>query len=164
MVKWAKGKDGKEREEMDEKKTHKYGFTKKQEAQLRRNPNVHNVSQSTIRFTTAFKKQFYERRIAGETPWQIFLSAGIDPEILGKERISGFCHTVNMQSKRMEGFEDQRKGNLGRAVKQSSSVEKRIRDLEHELAYTRQEVEFLKKLQKANTEARKEWESKHRPK
>ena len=31
-----------------------------------------------------------------------------------------------------------------------------------ELEYAKQEVEFLKKLQMANTEARKEWESKHR--
>ena len=43
-------------------------------------------------------------------------------------------------------------------------MEQRIRQLEHELAYTRQEVEFLKKLQVANMEAQKQWESKHRQK
>lgn len=43
-------------------------------------------------------------------------------------------------------------------------LEARVRWLTHQLEYTRQEVEFLKKLQMANTEARKEWESKHRPK
>ena len=40
----------------------------------------------------------------------------------------------------------------------------RIEQLEHELAYTRQEVEFLKKLQAANMEAQKKWESRHRQK
>ena len=40
----------------------------------------------------------------------------------------------------------------------------RDRQLENELAYTRQEVEFLKKLQAANMEAQKQWESKHRQK
>ena len=44
------------------------------------------------------------------------------------------------------------------------TVEQRIRQLENELAYTRQEVEFLKKLQAANMEAQKQWESKHRQK
>jgi hypothetical protein len=44
------------------------------------------------------------------------------------------------------------------------TAEKRIRQLEAELAYTRQEVEFLKKVQVADMEARKAWESKHRQK
>ena len=40
----------------------------------------------------------------------------------------------------------------------------RIKQLEHELAYTRQEVEFLKKIHTADLEARKLWESKQRQK
>ena len=40
----------------------------------------------------------------------------------------------------------------------------RIKQLEHELAYARQELEFLKKVQMVDMEARREWESKHRPK
>ena len=44
------------------------------------------------------------------------------------------------------------------------TVEQRIRQLENELAYTRQEVEFLKKLQAANMEAQKQWGCKRRQK
>ena len=44
------------------------------------------------------------------------------------------------------------------------SPEEKICRLEHELAYVKQEVEFLKKLQMANMEAKKSWESKHRQK
>ena len=44
-------------------------------------------------------------------------------------------------------------------------MEQRLRQLlENELAYTQQEVEFLKKLQAANMEAQRQWESKHRQK
>ena len=43
-------------------------------------------------------------------------------------------------------------------------MEQRLRQLENELAYTRQEVEFLKKLQAANMEAQRQWESKHQQK
>jgi len=35
-------------------------------------------------------------------------------------------------------------------------VEPRLRQLEHELAYTRQEVEFLKKTQMADMETQKQ--------
>ena len=50
----------------------------------------------------------------------------------------------------------------GAADPEKMSLEERVRWLTHELEYAKQEVEFLKKLQMANTEARKEWESKHR--
>lgn len=40
------------------------------------------------------------------------------------------------------------------------SLIQRIEQLEHELAYTRQEVEFLKKIQEAGMEEQKVWESK----
>ena len=48
------------------------------------------------------------------------------------------------------------------AAGMGSRFGKGIKQLEHELAYTRQEVEFLKKLRMADMEAQKEWESKHR--
>ena len=48
--------------------------------------------------------------------------------------------------------------------KHSSGISARDILLEHELAYTRQEVEFLKKLQLADMEARKQWKSRHQPK
>ena len=50
----------------------------------------------------------------------------------------------------------------GAAAPEQMPLEERVRWLIHELEYAKQEVEFLKKLQMANTEARKEWESKHR--
>ena len=95
----------------------------------------------------------------------IFLECGIDPDVLGESRISGFCHTVNVQAKRDSGFSDNRQTNYRRPPRsEDETVENRIKQLEHELAYTRQEVEFLKKLQMADMEARRQWESRHQPK
>jgi len=63
------------------------------------------------------------------------------------------------------GFADNRQNNYRRPSKTGDeSIDTRIKQLEHELAYTRQEVEFLKKLQMADMEARRQWESKHPPK
>ena len=67
--------------------------------------------------------------------------------------------------KQKSGFSDRRSQNYRRPPKTGEeTMEQRIRQLENELAYTRQEVEFLKKLQAANMEAQKQWESKHRQK
>ena len=91
--------------------------------------------------------------------------SGIDPEVLGESRVSGFSYQLNKKAKEENGFVDQRKENYRRPPKTGEeTMEQRLRQLENELAYTRQEVEFLKKLQAANMEAQKQWESKHRQK
>ena len=95
----------------------------------------------------------------------IFIECGIDPDVLRESRISGFCHTVNVQAKRDSGFADNRQNNYRRPPKsEDETFETRIKQLEHELAYTRQEVEFLKKLQMEYMEAWRQWGSRHQPK
>ena len=146
-------------------KTHTNPFTKEQMEQLRTNHYVKSVSPSTVRFTEEFKKYYYHKHNSGVSSRQIFLECGIDPDILGQSRIDGFRYTVNKHAKRDEGFCDNRQSNYRRPSKSGDeTVETRIRQLEHELAYTRQEVEFLKKLQMADMEARRQWESRHQPK
>lgn len=146
-------------------KTHTNPFTKEQVEHLRANHYVKSVSTSTIRFTEEFKRFCYNKRKSGTPVRNIFLECGIDPEILGDKRIEGFCYTINKQAKRETGFTDNRQSNRRLPAKSDDgSVETRIKQLEHELAYTRQEVEFLKKLQLADMEARRQWESKHQPK
>ncbi len=132
--------------------------------QLLKNPYVKSVTPSTVRFTEEFKRYYYQKHTSGVLVRDIFLECGIDPDILGESRIDGFCYTINKQSKRDTGFTDNRQNNYRRPAKTGEeTVDTRIKQLEHELAYTRQEVEFLKKLQMADMEARRQWESKHRP-
>ena len=145
-------------------KTNRKLFTKEQMDLLRENQFVKSISPSTIRFTEEFKRYFYRKRTSGMTAASIFLECGIDPDILGESRISGFRETINKQARRDEGFADIRQKNYRHPARSGNeSAEARIRQLEHELAYTRQEVEFLKKLQLADMEARRQWESRHRP-
>ncbi len=146
-------------------KSHKNPFTEEQIEQLQVNQHVRSISASTIRFTEEFKRYFYEKHKSGISARQIFSECGIDPDVLGDSRIDGFRYTLNKYAKREEGFSDNRQGNYRHAPQQGEeALETRIKRLEHELAYTRQEVEFLKKLQMADMEAGRQWESKHRPK
>ena len=131
---------------------------------LRVNHCVKSITPNSIKFTEEFKRYFYQQRKSGRTVRSIFLECGIDPDVLGESRISGFCYTVNKQAKRESGFVDNRQNNYRRPTRTGEeTMETRIKQLEHELAYTRQEVEFLKKLQMADMEARRQWESKHQP-
>lgn len=146
-------------------KTHINPFTSEQMDRLRENHYVESVAPSSVRFTEEFKQRFYQKHSSGMSAPSIFRECGIDPAVLGPSRIKGFCYTLNKQAKRDTGFSDNRQNNHRQPEKPGeATVDTRIRQLEHELAYTRQEVEFLKKLQLADMEARKQWESRHQPK
>ena len=147
------------------KGSHNKPLTQEQIEDLRKNRYVKSVSATTVRFTEEFKRYFYHKKTSGVIARDIFLECGIDPDILGQRRIDGFRQIINNEAKREDGFIDRR--NISQhhsSVESCGTLESRIRQLEHELAYTRQEVEFLKKLQQADMEARRLWESKHQPK
>ncbi len=147
------------------KKTHTNPLSKREVEQLRSNPYIASVTSNTVRFTEAFKKMAYDGKVNGVSVDETMRRCGIDPDVLGASRVEGFRYTLNKKAKQENGFADQRSENHRRPVRAGSeSMEQRIRQLENELAYTRQEVEFLKKLQAANMEAQKQWESKHRRK
>lgn len=140
-------------------------FTDEQIEHLKANPYVKNVSPASVSFTEEFKRYFWHRLEEGVITRQIFFECGIDPDALGKRRMDGFRYSLKKCAKREEGFFDKRRSNYRHEKSaDEQSLELRVKQLEHELAYTRQEVEFLKKLQTADMEARKQWESKHRPK
>jgi hypothetical protein len=107
----------------------------------------------------------YQELTSGKTLRVVLIESGIRPEILGDTRIWTIADRLRKQSEREEGFEDKRELNSRKPrKKEDQTMAERIEQLEHELAYTKQEVEFLKKLQTANMEAQKKWESRHRQK
>ena len=134
---------------MESKKTHTHPLAKKEVEILRNNPNVKRVTAYTVCFTEEFRKKVYEEKLSGKPVAEILRKNGIDPDILGESRISGLSSTLNKMAKRTEGFSDLRSDNYRRPPKNGDeSLEQRIKLLENELAYTRQEVEFLKKIRK----------------
>lgn len=164
VVRGIHDQDGKAWIQMS-KKTHTNPLSKREVEELRKNPYIASVTANTVRFTEAFKELANEKKRQGIPVREAMRQRGIDPEILGASRVEGFSYTLNKKAKQESGFSDGRSENYRRPPKTGEeTVEQRIRQLENELAYTRQEVEFLKKLQAANMEAQKQWESKHRQK
>ena len=112
------------------KKTHKNPLTPEQVIQLLKNRYVKSATQNSVRFTEEFKRYFYQKHKSGMTVRSIFLECGIDPDVLGESRISGFCHTVNVQAKRDTGFSDNRQNNYRRPPKsEDETVESRSKQL-----------------------------------
>ncbi len=140
-------------------------FTSEEVAAFQASRYVESVSARSVVFTPEFKRLVYQELLAGHKIDAVLEAHGIDTAALGKSRMRGMQEKLFKAAGREEGF-----ANLRKQPKQKSSVgkeettENRIRRLEAELAYTKQEVDFLKKVQAADTEARKAWESKHRQK
>ena len=135
----------------------------KEIAELRECPFVDRISSGRITFTPEFKQMAYLQLVDGKSMRTIFEENGIDPDILGNSRIYGFAQKLRDNADREEGFADLRSHNSRKPAKatKEQTLTDRIEQLEHELAFTRQEVEFLKKIHTADLEARKLWESKH---
>lgn len=139
-------------------------FSEEEVAQLRMNPHVESVTKRSVTFTPAFKQKVYDELMGGTGIRDILLRHGIDPNVLGEVRLKGISEKIQKQAERPEGFQNLKHTGQKPVTSREKSLEKQIRELQHQLAYTQQEVEFLKKIQMADLEARKQWESKHRPK
>ena len=135
-------------------------------AELRESPFIASIISGRITFTPEFKEMAYRQMVDGKSMRVIFEENGIDPEILGNSRIYGFAEKLRQNANREEGFTDLRGQNYRKPAKgtREQTLAARVKELEHQLAYTRQEVEFLKKIRMADLEAQKSWESKHRQK
>lgn len=140
-------------------------FSSEEIAALKASPHVESVTSRSVCFTPEFKRLVYRELLSGKSIYDVFEEHGIDTAALGSVRINGFLERLRKASDRDEGFANLRHQRKPKTPEERNlSAEKRIRQLEAELAYTRQEVEFLKKLQGANLEAQRVWESKHRQK
>ena len=141
-------------------------LTKEEIAELEQKPQVVKATRNTVTFTPEFKRIAYSQLYDGKTMRQILSEIGIRPEILGDTRIWGMTDKLRRNADREEGYADLRKGNQRRASKETreKTAKEELTELRHEVAYMRQEIEFLKKVQAADTEARKSWESRQRRK
>ena len=133
---------------------------------LLRSPYVAQIISGRISFTPEFKDVMYKGLINGKTIRMTLIEHGISPDILGKRRLWSIAEKLRAKADRKEAFADR----CGQNTRKTTPVSKemvlsaRVDQLEHELAYTRQQVEFLKKIHLADLEARKSWESKQRRK
>lgn len=130
-------------------------FTEEQMYALKENPCVERVSQLSVSFTEDFKRKAYEELLSGKAMWQIFQDHGIDTEALGPVRVMKFQQFIKMCAKRGDGFKKRNRWHTEKIESSESIAVKRVKSLENEVAYLQQVVEFLKKIQQADSGAKK---------
>ncbi len=130
-------------------------FTEEEMAQLRESEYILDVTPKFVYYSAEFKERFYREYQEGKKPRKIIEGMGIDANILGQTRVNGIKRRVLRDVQIGKGFTEITGESYTKHVGRALTPEAKIRRLEHELAYTRQELEFVKKIIAAGREERK---------
>ena len=122
-------------------------FTNQEVEMLRGNQYTYAVTPHILSFTKEFKELFWAEYQAGAIPRQILEKYGYPADVLGKERIWGIAHVIKKQYYSPEGLHE---GPWPKAAQTTAAggktTEEQVRQLQGEVQYLRQEIEFLKKI------------------
>ena len=134
-------------------------YTAKQVKQLMANPYTLRVTKNKLYFTKEFKRDFWASYQAGNAPRKILTDFGYDLACFEQKQIDSFVQRIKKQALSGEGFregENHEKRVRMKLVEQPDENALSIEQMQHELLYLRQEVEFLKKIIKADNSRRKD--------
>lgn len=124
--------------------------------ELREHIYVKSATQRVVTFTSEFKQIAYDELHKGKTIREIFAESGFDVEKLGTQRLNNFQTRLEGYAQRGDGFADKRSGNFRHeAQTDEAKLLKRLKQLEHQVAYLQQENDFLKKIDEAEKAVKK---------
>lgn len=136
-------------------------YTVKEMKLLNANPYTYKVTKNKLYFTIEFKEAFWTAYQAGLAPRKILEDFGYNLEIFGQKQIDSIVQSIKKQAQSSEGF---RQGeNRTRRKKdcldmpENTPVESQdaLKRILNEVKYLRQEVDFLKKIVKAENTVRR---------
>ena len=131
-------------------------YTKKEIKKLLNNPYTLKVTKHQLAHTAEFKRIFWTKYQAGTSPRKILEELGYDEKMFEQGRIDSLVQRIKKQALSGKGFTEGY--NREKRVKMVSNEEftpESFTQMQHEVLYLKQEIEFLKKITKeANTKRR----------
>jgi hypothetical protein len=118
-------------------------FTEDEMKHLRESSYVLEVSPNLVHFSVEFKTKFWNSMLDGKTPFEAVALLGINPDMLGKNRVNGLKTMIRNEFRSGKGFRDIE--TAPPPFGSYSNPETKIKYLEQQIAYKDQEIEFLKK-------------------
>ena len=124
-------------------------YTKKQIKELKQNPYTLQVDEKRIFFTIEFKKVFWNKYQAGMSPRAIFKELDYNLENFGQKQIDSIVQRIKkeaLQGEFTEGYNRTKRTKIQEV--DSEITPQNLKQMQNELLYLRQEVDFLKKVLK----------------
>ena len=124
-------------------------YTQKQIKELKSNPYTLKVDDQRIFFTIEFKKAFWTKYQAGMSPRIIFKELNYSLDNFGQKQIDSIVQRIKKEALAGEFTEGYSRCNRMKINEPSSDITpQNIKQMQNELLYLRQEVDFLKKVLK----------------
>lgn len=124
-------------------------YTQKQIKELKSNPYTLKVDNQRIFFTIEFKKVFWTKYQAGMSPRVILKELNYSLDNFGQKQIDSIVQRVKKEALAGEFTEGYSRINRIKINEPSSDITpQNIKQMQNELLYLRQEVDFLKKVLK----------------
>ena len=121
-------------------------FTTEEMEQLRSSKWVIKVTPRSVNFNKEFKTIMYTILMEeGKYPREALYELGINPDILGDNRIEGLSYTIRKagNSGEIRDIKDLKNDYATDDVKDEKAT---IKQMSHKITYLEQELEFLKKM------------------
>ena len=131
-------------------------YTKQEMKLLKENPYTLKVTKNKLSHTAEFKQVFWTKYQTGESPRKILTDLGYNPNMFGQKRIDSLVQHIKKQALSGNGFtEGTNRTKRVKIVSNEEFTPESFAQMQHEVLYLKQEVEFLKKIIKeANTKRR----------
>lgn len=129
-------------------------YTQKQIKELEKNPYVLKATKHKLHYTAKMKKDFWVSYQAGNAPRKILADFGFDLSMFSQKQIDSFVQHTKKQALSGNGFTEGANRMKRVPIKATNENEiaslQSIEYMQNELLYLRQEVDFLKKIIKAD--------------
>mgnify|MGYP002738045576 CR=1 FL=1 len=112
-------------------------FTEEELSQLRQSPYILSVTSRQISYGRLFYQEYWRISQLGFTPAETFEFLGLDPLIVGKERIKKVHSRIKKLAKKGTLYDEE--------ADTTTSIAEQLKQKDSEIERLRQEVEFLKK-------------------
>lgn len=122
-------------------------YTKKQINELKKNPYTFKVNDQRLFFTIEFKKIFWKKYQAGMSPRAILKELDYNLENFGQKQIDSIVQSIKkeaLQGEFTEGYNRTKRVKIKEI--DSEITPQNLKQIQNELLYLRQEVDFLKKV------------------
>ena len=127
-------------------------FTEEEIEKLKANPYTRTVTPTTIKFTDAFRDAFWTMYLENLPIKDIYRNLGYDPEVIGTKRMEGFTFLIRKERlTEKQRLDSVQRYSTNRRPPENTNYSEMpekiaIQQMQVELTYLRQEVEFLKKI------------------
>lgn len=121
-------------------------YTKNQISELSKNPYTFQINNKRILFTIEFKKLFWIKYQAGMSPRAILKELNYNLDCFGQKQIDSITQRIKKEAlagEFTEGYSRNRRAKINEP--DIELTPQNIKQMQNELMYLRQEVDFLKK-------------------